>query len=135
MRSALLSASRHTTSSRQSPYRSAVSMGVDLVPLLALTPLAVSKRVVVPPAYLSIWLASSSSRVSSPSQYTRKFCEPGAAARSALLVAENKRPPVLDAHTSAPGLAASTSSATQRPVSAPLIGPCQRMAQVRASRR
>src|SRR6185295_4458108 len=130
MRRALLSVSRHTTSSRQSPYRSAVSVGVDFVPLFELTPLAVSSRVVVPPAYLSMWLASSSSRVSSASQYTRKFCEPGAAERLALLVAENSRPPVLEAHISAPGLAASTSSATQRPVSAPLIGPSSMMAQV-----
>ena len=49
------------------------------------------------------------------------------------MVAEN-RPSTLDAHISAPGFAAEMSSATQRPVSAPLIGPAWMIAQVRASR-
>src|SRR6478609_3922310 len=134
MRSALLSVSRQTTSSRQSPYKSAVSAGVDFVPLFDVTPDAVKSRLVLPAAYLSIWLLSSSSRVSSSSHQTKKFVEPGALPKLALLAAENS-PLVLEDHISAPGLAASTSSATQRPVSAPLTGPCWRMAQVLASRR
>src|SRR6478609_7213022 len=117
MCSALLSVSRQTTSSRQSPYRSAVSAGVDFVPLFEVTPEAVRSRLVLPAAYLSIWLLSSSSRVSSSSHQTRKLVEPGAEPRLAFVAAENS-PEVLEDHISAPGLAGSTSSATQRPVSA-----------------
>src|SRR6185312_2996623 len=133
MRSPDESDSRHTTSSRQSPSRSAVSVGTDLVPLFDATPLADSSRLVVPLAYLSMCVLSSSSRVSSPSQYTTKLVDPGMVPRLALVVAENI-PLVLDDHISAPGLLASTSSATQRPVSSPSMGPCWMMAQVLASR-
>src|SRR5678815_1985587 len=117
-------------SSRQSPSRSAVSAGVDLVPLFEAQPLAL--RIELPP-YLLIDVPSSSSRVSSPSHQMRKFCDDGLLPRLALLVAEI-RPSVLDAHISAPGFDAEMSSATQRPVSAPLIGPSWMIAQVRASR-
>src|SRR6187549_170915 len=115
MRSAVLSVSRHTTSSRQSPYRSAVSVGVDFVPLFEDTPFAVSKRVVAPLANLSMRLLSSSSRDSSASHQTRKLVEPGAVPKRTLVGAANS-PPVLEAHISAPGLLGSMSSATQRPV-------------------
>src|SRR5262245_59405469 len=133
MRSAELSVSRHTTSSRQSPVRSAVSAGVDLVPLFELRPLVVSKRLVAPALHLSMCVPSSSSRVSSPSHHTRKFCDVGLVPRLAFVVAENN-PVTLDAHISAPALDDVMSSATQRPVSAPLTGPCWMTAQVRASR-
>ena len=60
-----LFASRQMISSRQSPSRSAVRTGVDLVPLFDEQPAAVSK---VPPPALLIDVPSSSSRHSSASQ-------------------------------------------------------------------
>src|SRR5262245_55735551 len=110
-------------SSRQSPSRSAVSVGVDLVPLFDAQPLADSR--VLPPNLL-IEVPSSSSRVSSASHQMRKFCELGLVPTLALLDAEN-RPVTLDDHISAPGLLAEMSSATQRPVSAPLTGDACRL--------
>ena len=88
------------TSSRQSPSRSAVSAGVDLVPLFDAQPLAL--RIELPP-YLLIDVPSSSSRVSSASHQIRKFCDDGFEPRLAFVVAENT-PSTLDAHISAPGL-------------------------------
>src|SRR6187402_1871240 len=73
MRNWRLSLLRHITSSRQSPKRSAVREGVDLVPLLDSHPAAVSR--VAPPA-LWIRLASTNSRSRSPSHHPRKFEEP-----------------------------------------------------------
>src|SRR5262249_34442171 len=100
MRSAELSVSRQTTSSRQSPVRSAVSAGVDLVPLFELTPLAVSRRLVAPALHLSMWFESRSSRVSSASHQITKFCDVGLVPRFVLLVAD-KRPSTLEDHISA----------------------------------
>src|SRR5689334_14783599 len=105
-RSAVLLDSRSTSSSRQSPRRSAVSVGVDLVPLLEAQPDAESSAPEAPS--LVIEVPSSSSRVSSASHQMRKFWEPGLAPTFALLVAEC-RLSTLDAHISAPGLLASTS--------------------------
>src|SRR3954470_19651890 len=77
MRRALLSVVGQTTSSRQSPRMSADRDGVDFVPLLACTPLAVSSRVSALVPYLSMCVPSSSSRWASPSHQTRKLAEPG----------------------------------------------------------
>src|SRR5262245_54120860 len=77
MRRNALSVVRQTTSSRQSPNRSPLSAGVDLVPLLDVTPDAVSRRVSADVPYLSMWLLSSSSRTVSESHQTRKLAEPG----------------------------------------------------------
>src|SRR5215510_12452809 len=117
-------------SSRQSPSRSAVSAGVDFEPLFDAQPLAL--RIELPP-YLLIDVPSSSSRVSSASHQIRKFCEDGLLPRLAFVLAEN-RPVTLDDHISAPGLLAEMSSATQRPVSAPLTSAICRLAQVTGSR-
>src|ERR1700690_3182488 len=74
-RKAVPAVSRHTTSSRQSPSRSAVMVGVFLVPLFPEHWAQVSK---VPPPALLIELAFSSSRHSSASQYMTKLLpEPG----------------------------------------------------------
>src|SRR3569623_1877367 len=137
-RSAALSLSRQLTSSHQSPVRSAVSTGDDLVPLLEAHAVQDSSEPEAP--YLVIEVPSSSSRVSSASQYSRKFTGPGREAAvepvmmRAPVVAENM-PSTPVAHISAPGVAAETSSATHRPVSLPLIGPACRISHVRASRR
>src|SRR4030095_15404614 len=106
------------------PAGRAASAGVDLVPCFEAQPLAL--KIELPP-YLLIDVPSSSSRVSSASHQMRKFCDDGFDPRLAWVVAEI-RPSVLDAHISAPGFDAEMSSATQRPVSAPLIGPCWMMA-------
>ena len=63
------------TSSRQSPRMSPDSDGVALVLLLECTPLAVSSRVSDEVPYLSMLVASSSSRTGSASHQTRKFAE------------------------------------------------------------
>src|SRR3569832_571726 len=137
-RSAELSLSRQLTSSLQSPVRSAVSTGVDLVPLLDAQAVQDSSDPDAP--YFVIEVPSSSSRVSSASQYSRKFAGPG---REAAVGPDMRRAPVVAeilpstpvAYFSAPGVAAETSSATHRPVSLPLIGPACRISHVRASRR
>src|SRR3569832_1498430 len=137
-RSAELSLSRQITSSLQSPVRSAVSTGVDLVPLLDAQAVQDSSDPDAP--YFVVDVPSSSSRVSSASQYSRKFTGPGREAAveplmmRAPMVAEN-RPSTPVAHISAPGVAAETSSATHRPEALPLIGPASRISHVRASRR
>src|SRR3954454_9646056 len=77
MRRARLSVVGQTTSSRQSPRMSADSDGVDFVPLLACTPLAVSSRVSPLVPYLSMWVPSRSSRCASPSHQTTKFVDDG----------------------------------------------------------
>src|SRR5688572_32286942 len=114
-RNAELFDSLQMISSRQSPSRSAVSAGVDLVPLFDAQPLALSSE---PPPYLLIDVPSSSSRLSSASHQMRKFCDDGLLPTFALVLAENI-PSTLDDHISAPGLLADTSAATQRPVSSP----------------
>src|SRR3954467_1925010 len=124
MRSALLLVVGQMTSSRQSPNRSADSDGVDFVPLLECTSAPVSRRVSPPVPYLSMCVASSSSRVGSASHQTRKFCEPGL--RVATTVPLGERTPSAAAdHDSAPGLPDQTSSDTPRPLS-PLGGVVQR---------
>src|SRR5262245_43727194 len=70
-------ASLKTTSSRQSPKRSADRFGVALVPLMDDAPEAVSRRVSPAVPYLSMWLPSSSSRTKSPSHQMRKLTELG----------------------------------------------------------
>src|SRR3569832_1449453 len=137
-RSAELSLSRQITSSLQAPVSSAVCTVVDLVPLLEAHAVQDSSEPEAP--YLVIEVPSSSSRVSSASQYSRKFTGPG---REAAVEPVMMRAPVVAeimpstpvAHISAPGVAAETSSATHRPVSLPLIGPACRISHVRASRR
>src|SRR3954454_489890 len=104
MRSALLSAVRHTTSSRQSPNRSALRAGFDLVPLLAATPDPVSRRVSPPVPYLSMWVASSSSRLVSPSHQTVKLVEPGWRPMVAPLASNRPLMPAPEDQNSAPGL-------------------------------
>src|SRR5258706_4612721 len=96
-RRAELSASRQITSSRQSPMKSAVSAGVDLVPLCGAHSLHESK---VAPPYFAIEVLSSSSRVSSPSHQIKKLIEPGAPPRF-LPVAASKSPVPPAAHISA----------------------------------
>src|SRR5437763_1826611 len=73
-RSAVLSASRHSTSSRQSPNISATNAGVALVPLFDAHWAHDTK--VLPP-YFVIVVLSSSSRVSSPSHQIKKLVEAG----------------------------------------------------------
>src|SRR5690242_10057157 len=105
MRSARLSLVRQITSSRQSPNRSAVSAGVDFVPLLDATPEPLSSVVSPPLPYLLMWVPSSSSRTVSPSHQIRKLVEPGLRPRLAPVVALRRLPPWAD-HISAPGLPA-----------------------------
>src|SRR5262249_45052054 len=94
----------HITSSRQSPNRSALSDGVDFVPLLECTSDPVSNRVSDEVPYLSMCVASSSSRTGSASQYTRKFVEPGL--RPMLAPVALVSPLTADDHDSAPALPA-----------------------------
>ena len=78
MRSAVLSDVLQITSSRQSPKISAVKQGVCFVPLFAEHSDAVSNRVSLLDPYLSMWLPSRSSRITSASHQTRKLSDPGA---------------------------------------------------------
>src|SRR4051794_2640658 len=104
MRSLVLSVVGQMTSSRQSPRMSACSDGVDLVPLLECTPLAVSSRVSALVPYLSMWVASSSSRCASPSHQMTKLALDGLRPMFCPLVFS--RPDTADDHDSAPGLPA-----------------------------
>src|SRR5690242_21760440 len=120
------------TSSRQSPKRSAVKVGVDLVPLLELHS-AHDCNVPVAP-YLVIDVPSSSSRDSSASHQMTKLIDEGAEPRF-LPVAVSRSGVPRAAHISAPGLSGEMSAATARPVSWPdTIGPSVMMAQVFGSR-
>src|SRR5690349_1608300 len=130
MRSAWLSDVRQTTSSRQSPNRSAARAGVDFVPLLA-TPLPVSSRVSPPVPYLSMCVPSRSSRTGSPSHQITKLIEPGLRPMFCPLVLYIPETPA--DHDSAPGLPAYTSSETPRPLSHPHDRFCQMICPVRAS--
>ena len=131
MRNAVLPVSRQITSSRQSPKRSALKQGVDLVPLLDATELSVSRFVSPLVPYLSIWLLSSSSRTVSASHQIRKLVEPGF--RPTLLPELLLMPLTAEDHASAPALPAQTSPATPRPLSQPQVGCDQMIAPVRAS--
>src|SRR4051812_40426021 len=116
MRSAVLSVVGQITSSRQSPNRSPESEGVDLVPLLECTPAAVSRRVSPEVPYLSMCVASSSSRTGSPSHQARKFVEPGL--RLVTTAPAGLRTPSAAAdHDSAPALPDQMSAETPRPLS------------------
>ena len=79
MRRAELSLSRQTTSSRQSPKRSAQSPGVALVPLLEERPVGESwvRVLLICQFHFEIVVPSRSSRVRSPSHQQRKFIGPG----------------------------------------------------------
>src|SRR4051812_20416067 len=104
------------TSSRQSPSRSPERDGVDLVLLFECTSDAISRRVSPEVPYLSMWVASSSSRVASPSHQIRKFVEPGL--RLATTAPDGPRTPsAADDQDSAPGLPDQMSSETPRPLS------------------
>src|SRR4051812_33378020 len=115
MRNARLSVVRQITSSRQSPRMSPESAGVDLVPLLDATPLPVSSRVSPPVPYLSIFVASTSSRTGSPSHQARKFADDGL--RPTFCPRVLASPVAADDQDSAPGLPAQMSAETPRPLS------------------
>src|SRR3954470_21217223 len=114
MRSAELFDSRQTTSSRQSPNRSAVSAGVLLVPLLEAHWLQFRSE---EPPYFEMVVPSSSSRVSSASHQIKKLIELGGLPTFMPVVAEYRSLLAPAAHISAPGLLAKMSSASPRPVS------------------
>src|SRR5688572_8129628 len=82
MRSELLSDALQTTSSLQSPSRSAVTAAFCFVPLLDAAPVAVSSRssVLVSQFHLLIQLLSSISRRRSASHHTAWLTEEGASA-------------------------------------------------------
>src|SRR5690606_34923698 len=108
-------------SSLQSPRRSAVRVGVDLVPLLELHSPQLSREPPCP--YLVMLVPSSSSRDSSPShQITKLMGRPGLAF-STLAVVALVSPTPDDAQNSAPGLEGSMSAATPRPTSASETAP------------
>src|SRR5690606_748591 len=98
-------------SSRQSPNRSAVSEGVDLVPLLEAPPEAVSRT--APPAFWMV-IPSSNSRSRSPSHQARKLVLLG---EMLTTVPEALRTPPAAPQNSAPGLEARMSAAAPRPTS------------------
>src|SRR3954467_15515539 len=104
MRSLVLSVVGQMTSSRQSPRMSAWRDGVDLVLLLACTPLAVSSRVSALVPYLSMCVPSSSSRWASPSHQITKLVLDGL--RPMFWPDVLYRPETADDHDSAPGLPA-----------------------------
>src|SRR5512142_1865310 len=106
------------------------SDGVDLVPLFACTPEAVSSRVSPEVPYLSRCVPSSSSRTGSPSHHARKLVEPGL--RPMLWPVALRRLPSAADHDSAPGEPAQMSSETPRPLS-PLAGVDHSTCPVRAS--
>src|SRR3954452_8163029 len=119
------------TSSRQSPRMSPDSDGVDFVPLFECTSAPVSSRVSPEVPYLSMCVASSNSRVASPSHQITKLVEPGF--RVATTEPLGLRSPSAAAdQDSAPGLPAQMSSETPRPLS-PLAGVVQMTCPVRAS--
>src|SRR5688500_10784807 len=122
MRSAELLDVRQMISSRQSPNRSPLNAGFDLVPLLVVAPSAVSSRVSPPGPYLSTWLPSTSSRTVSASHHGRWFAEPGL---RPMLAPEALRRKVMlgpAPQYSAPSCPDQMSAATPRPgPSAPLL--------------
>src|SRR5262245_47762133 len=79
MRSDKLSDARQITSSRQSPKRSALRQGVDLVPLLDERPLGERTKLLalLVQFHLEIVVPSSVSRSRSASHHTQKFIWPG----------------------------------------------------------
>src|SRR5512133_2164083 len=100
------------TSSRQSPNKSALRTGVDLVPLFETHPSAVKS---LPTLYLSMWFPSKSSLLKSPSHQIRKFVEEGESPIRSPFIFNSPSEP--ENHISAPGLEGSISSATPRPTS------------------
>src|SRR6187399_191151 len=107
-RNAELFVSRQITSSRQSPSRSAVNVGVDFVPLFDEHWEQLTK---VPPPYFVTAVPSSSSRDSSASHHTWKLMPFGGSPTFMPVVAEYKSLFAPAAHISAPGLLARMSSA------------------------
>src|SRR5262245_12263996 len=118
MRRKRLSLVRQITSSRQSPNRSPLSAGVDLVPLLDVAPVAVSSRedVLFAKFHLSITLLFSSSRSGSASHQIAKLHDGGTVpliVAPALLKSPEMPPPATQ--YSAPRWRGSMSAARPRP--------------------
>jgi hypothetical protein len=124
MRSALESAVRTKSSSRQSPSTSATSEGLPLVPLLVSVPVAVSSVPRVQSSMVGVWvpLPFTICVVRSPAQRIDMFV-PGVAVERISPVALSSPlasvPPAMLDHTSMPGTSARTSPIIARPVSRP----------------
>src|SRR5688572_7433293 len=115
-RSSELSGVRHTISSRQSPNRSAVKVGVALLWLFDMHSAHDNNSA---PAPLVTRVASSRSRSSSAPHHSKKLIKLGLFALSASPCAAERKSGSAADQNSAPGLLATMSAATPRPLSEP----------------